>query len=358
MNERLADSRVDREIRAFLAWHSDDVAGAPPAAEMAARVGKRVRPGGLVRLGSYQRQLVLVGLLVALLVSLIAAAAFLVGSRPPLPTSVQNGWIAISTQPGYRQTFETDWARGGDIYLVREGIEPRVIVERGPDMKRNVCPQFSPDGTMLVYGELAGTAAALVVLVTGDGTVTEWRRYELPGASSLAPCPRWSRGGTHIAYLDGVRWDSGGNLVSAGTGVSVFDLNGGSVGPTSDDPSADDLRRSGTFDPLSSPDGLEPLRSPDGDLRATCSDDGVVIGSPDGSTERVVATRLCGYSLAAWSPDGSRVLMLSDGGRHATMSVASVTGPFMEEHIAPRIPVNGARSWPGRGDVSWQPVYP
>jgi hypothetical protein len=28
------------------------------------------------------------------------------------------------------------------------------------------------------------------------------------------------------------------------------------------------------------------------------------------------------------------------------------------EVLAPFVGVNGARSWPGQGDVSWQAVYP
>jgi hypothetical protein len=359
MTERMADTQLDREIRTFLAWQADDLAGAPSAREMAARVGEHAGARGVPVFGRSQQRLAQVLLVAALLALLIGTAAFVGGSRLTLSTSVQNGWIALSSQPGYRQTFGTDWAAGGDIYFVREGVAPRIIVERGPDMKRNVCPQFSPDGWRLVYGELSGDAAALVVLdVSDDGTVAESRRLVVPGASSVAPCPRWSRNGTHLAYLDGVHWDTDGNLDSTGTGVLVFDLNGTAADWTAADPSVDDLRRSGTFDPLEAADGFDPLRSPDGDLRATCGDDGIVVGPPDGSANRLVPTRLCGYSMAGWSPDGTKIVLLSDGGRHATMSIVTVMGPLKEEHIAPSIPVNGLRSWPGRGDVSWQPVYP
>lgn len=358
MTERMADAQLDREIGAFLAWESEDLAGAPSAGEMAVRVREHVRPGGrLPVFGSTQRRLGML-ILAALLAALLATAALVGGSRPQLPTSVHNGWIAFSSQPGYRQTFVSDWAVGGDIYLVREDIEPRVIVARGPDMKRNVCPQFSPDGSMLAYGELEGTAASLVVLeVRDDGAVSESRRFVVPGASSVAPCPRWNRSGTRLAYLDGVRWDNDGNLDSAGTGVVIVDLNGVAVGWTADDPTADDLRRSGTFDPLDAPDGSDPLRSPDGELRTTCRDNvGLVVGPADGSADRVV-TRDCGYSLAAWSPDGTRILVLSDSGKAVSMLVASVTGPAVEERVG-YVPINGARSFPGRGDTSWQPVYP
>jgi hypothetical protein len=280
---------------------------------------------------------------------------------------VTNGWIAFSTQPGYKQVSGTDWAAGGDIYLVREGTEPRIIVERGADNNHNVCPQFSPDGSRLAYGELAGEAPAIVVLdVSSDGRVEEWRRFPLPGPKSIAPCPRWSRGGTHLAYLDGVRWDADGSLESRGTAVRIVDVDGNFVDPTVDDPSAEELRQSGTFDPLGSPDGDLPLLSPDGKLRALATDGGLLVGPPDGSADRLVPARLWEYSLAGWSPDGAKVLLLSDGGRHATMAVISVMEPLdldyvgvvVPDYVAKVIPVNGARSWPGRGDVSWQSVHP
>ena len=50
MTSQMADEQLDRELRAFLAWQSDDLAGAPTAGEMALRVGSRVEPGmGMLR---------------------------------------------------------------------------------------------------------------------------------------------------------------------------------------------------------------------------------------------------------------------------------------------------------------------
>jgi hypothetical protein len=358
MTKRMAEAQLDREIVAFLAWQADDVAGAPSASAMATRVRERTHLRGAFTSDRYQPRLALALLVAALLALVIGAAAFVGGQSPPLPASVQNGWIAFSSQPGYRQAFATDWADGGDIYLVREGVAPRKVVDRGPTMNSNVCPRFSPDGSRLVYGELAGSAAALVVLeVTGAGAVAETERFELPGASSVAPCPRWSRNGTHLAYLDGIRWDQDGHLASPGTAVRVLDLEGVFVDPSAEDPSTDELRRSGTFDPLDSPDGIDPLQSPDGELRATCSERGdLVIGPVDGTADRSVALN-CGYSRAAWSPDGSKVLTLSDGGRTVSLGIVSVTGLLDTRYIA-NVPINGARQFPGRGDVSWQSVQP
>ena len=356
MTERMTDAQLDREIAAFLDWESGSLAGAPTAGEVAVRVREHVRPGVRVPVFGVRRPrlgLVLLGAILALL----ATAAIIGGSRPHLPISVRNGWIAFSSQPGYRQAFTTDRTAGGDIYLVREGVAPRVLVERGPDMKRNVCPRFSMDGSLLAYGELAGNAATLVVLaLNDDGAVTASRRFAVPGPSTVAPCPRWSRNGTHVAYLEGVRWDDEGQLVDPGTGVVVVGLDGAAAPWTAEDPSIDELRRSGTFDPLDAPDGPDPLLSPDGRLRATCRDGmGLVVGPADGSADRRVAD--CGYSIAAWSPDGARILLLSDSGLGVGLTVVPVAGPPPMTSIG-YVPINGARSFPGRGDASWQPVHP
>ena len=342
MREPMTDMQLEGELRAFLDWQAEDVAGAPSASEVAARVRQHARPGAFRR---DQEPLALALLVVALLALAIGAAVFVGGRGPQLQTMVQNGWIAYSTQPGFAQTSETDWAQGSDIYLVREGIDPRLIVERGPAMKRNVCPQFSPDGSKLLYGELAGAAAAIVVLRVGvDGTVDEWRRLAMPGATSDAPCPRWSSAGTRIAYLE-----------SASSSVRVIDLDGTPVAPTAEDPSLQDLS---LRDPRAT--DWDALLAPDGTLRAVCIENvGLVVGPPDGSDDRQVS-RSCGYSIAAWSPDGTKILVMSDGGRNASMAVVSVTeaGTLEHRYVAPSIPVNGARSFPGRGDISWQSANP
>ena len=363
MTERLTDAQLDREVHAFLDRASRDVTGAPSAEDMALRIASRVgSAGGSHRSWFAPRTALGWLLLLAVLASVAATATFVIGSRPPIPLPVGNGWIAMSTQPGYRQTFTTDWAAGSDIYLLGAGSTPRIIVERGPDMKRNVCPTFSPDGSMLAYGELSGNAASLVVLhVSATGTVAESRRLPLAGPSSTAPCPRWSRNGTHLAYLDGVQWDIEGGLANPGTGVAVVTLDGAAVAPTTDDPSIDDLQRTGTFDPFGSPDGPDPLLSPDGQRRATCLEDvGFVIGPSDGTGgDRLLMTDACAYSAAAWSPDGTQILLLSDGGRQINIGSLPVAGGIRAggDHIG-SVPVNGARAWPGRGDVSWQSVHP
>ena len=89
-----------------------------------------------------------------------------------------------------------------------------------------------------------------------------------------------------------------------------------------------------------------------GDRVTEANDKGVVI-RPNGSRREIAGPVALGYSMAAWSPDGSQFLAMSDGGRGFAMTAFSIDG------AAPQIivrfaQVNGLRSWPGRGDVSWQ----
>ena len=70
---------------------------------------------------------------------------------------------------------------------------------------------------------------------------------------------------------------------------------------------------------------------------------------------RVVAQG-CYYALGTWSPDGRRILYMQDvSGGDFTMFATSVDEPFDTVTIA-SVAVNHGRSWPGHGDVSWQPT--
>ena len=66
---------------------------------------------------------VLAGLLIAALAGLGLAGAGLL--RPHPLSVVSNGWIAFSTQPGFPEAMHECCGSGGDIYLVREGVEPK-----------------------------------------------------------------------------------------------------------------------------------------------------------------------------------------------------------------------------------------
>lgn len=297
--------------------------------------------------------LAVVAVVAALVLGL--GAVPLIRDRAPVASDwvPSNGWIAFSTQPGFSQVSETDLLGGGNIYLVRGGVEPMLIVSRGDPAATNVCPAFSPDGSMLAYGELADSIRTLVVLaVAADGSVTEVTRIEVPGLGA-APCPSWSSDGTRLAYLQ--RELVPDAFLPAGT-VVVRGLDGSTPEPGEGDP---------TFEVLTADLGEEgpaPLASPDGTLVTRSGFDvetyecHVIVSRPDGSESRTITSK-CVYSVAAWSPDGRYILTMEDVGSGFTMVGWSIKVPFESVILASNVPTNGARSWPGRGDVSWQPVY-
>jgi hypothetical protein len=279
-----------------------------------------MRMSGLAATGALPRrvtpQLVWI-LLAALLVAIVIAGVYVGAAMRnetlrsdllPPSSGVENGWIAFSTQPGFVQIESTDWSAGGDIYLVRQGVEPKMIVSRGAEMAANVCPAFSPDGSKLVYGTRAGSDRALVFLsVATDGSVIETARLGAPGEGD-APCPRWSTDGQRVLYVDrplGARFDFR-------TGVIVVrGLDGSTLVPAPGDPGRQDLL-----------------------------DDG-------GGA----------WPIVGGSPDGRYLLSMEDVYRAFTMTARAIRPPPETIVLASRIPVNGARSWPRQGDVSWQPVY-
>jgi hypothetical protein len=261
------------------------------------------------------------------------------GPLPPLPPSrVSNGWIAYSTDgqnPG-----STDITTGSDIYLVREGGEPRLIAGRQGGTTRNVCPAFSPDGSRLAYG-VASTQgrAVLVIGVDANGVADDPVRIAVPG-SGPGVCVRWSSDGRRLAYLDG------GPVVVRG-------LDSSSPAIAAGDPGVKDLERGR--------DPSDPLISPSGDWVVRLSDDGnhcqIVVARPDGTAAHVITLTFCPYAIAAWSPDGRQVLVLEDVGEATTLRAIGVDSTLTVPLVF-AVGTNGARSSPGRGDVSWQPVFP
>jgi Tol biopolymer transport system component len=264
-----------------------------------------------------------------------------------IPTA--NGWIAFSTQPGLVQVGDTDYDVGGDIYLVRQGEEPTLIVSRGDANTTNVCPMFSPDGSKLVYGTGTDSSRDLVFLaVATDGTVDEMMRMEVPRRVA-APCPAWwSSDGMRFGFIQ----RSSKSYAEPDGAMLVFrGLDGSTPEVVAGDPTIDELKG----DRLN---GLEgPLLSPDGQLIVVRGTDGqLTVSNADGSDRRVIAGS--GYSVPAWSPDGRKVLTMTDVGGGFGMVAHSIDEPFASVVLVSSLPVNGERSWPGRGDVSWQPIYP
>ena len=262
------------------------------------------------------------------------------------------GWIAYATAPAEGQRArccggpDMPYLSGSDIYLARAGSEPRLVAGRGDGTIWNVCPAFSPDGRFLAFGTKSPKRRAIrIVGVDRDGTVVRapmygdyvvGRRRNVATPLALqgrgdASCPRWSAHGSRLAYLDGGR-------------VVVRGLNGSFLRRRAGDPARGDFRRN-----------HHEVVSPEGD-RIARLDGGVVVSRLDGSEAHDLGVEFFGsYAVAAWSPDGQKLLVMRDiSGFHFTMLAVPVDAPSEAVPVAVAVRVNHPRSWPGNGDVSWQ----
>jgi Tol biopolymer transport system component len=148
-----------------------------------------------------------------------------------------------------------------------------------------------------------------------------------------ARCPRWSSDSSRLAYLDDGR-------------IVVRGLDGSTRQRAKGDPARHDFKR-------------KPDTSPEGDLIASPGNDAIVVSRADGSDQRLVPDDLAGtpsYAIAGWSPDGRKLLLMTDVGGVFNMRAVSVEPPFASETVVAFARVNDERSWPGYGDVSWQPI--
>jgi len=247
-------------------------------------------------------------------------------------------WIAYSTAPAHGALRGS----GSDVFVTRVGGRP-VLVAGGRERKiQNKCPVFSPDGRMLAFARMAGVRSTIVVTPIkearraesdGSGSVldaTQWRILKVPGGR--IHCPRWSSNSSRLAYLDG------GSVIVRG-------LDGARRHRAAGDPTIRDFGRSKRV-----------LVSPTGDLVASVSGAGIVVSWPDGSHRRVIDDTPPSYAIAGWSPGGLKLLVMRDVGGGFMMRAVSVEAPFASTTVLAYVRVNNERSWPGYGDVSWQPI--
>ncbi len=250
--------------------------------------------------------------------------------------AVRNGeWIGYATAaPGDQQRYYG--GSGSDVFITRPGGQPKLVAGRGSRSKIwNVCPAFSPNGTLLAFGRRAPHALTIgVVGVASDGSIGAPRiTLAVPDINHRAPCPKWSTDSSRLAYLD-----SRHKLIVRG-------LDGLRRPRRAGDPRPRDFNRSDS-----------PAVGPDGRLVARLEDCGIVASRPDGSERRVIPDQPCSYAISGWSPDGRKLLVMRDVNGGFGMRAVSVNAPFTATTVVAYVRVNNARSWPRYGDVSWQPI--
>jgi probable HAF family extracellular repeat protein len=268
----------------------------------------------------------------------VAASVIPVGARTMGGSQPRNGdWIAYSTTPGDRVSRRG--LGGSDVFIVRQGRAPMLVASREngrtpESLSRNVCPAFSPDGTMLAFGTWSPAGLSVsVVRMTRAGRRAHLKVRE----GRRPPCPKWSADSSRLAYL------------RAGK-VIVRGLDGSVRPPGVGDPvRADFIGRH-----------AESLTSPSGDLVARRVDSpcGWVVERPDGTHRRVLPC-IGLYAVAAWSPDGRKLLVMQDASGlpypNFSMFAVSVEPPFETVPVVENVRVPNAHTWPSRFDVSWQP---
>jgi Tol biopolymer transport system component len=177
----------------------------------------------------------------------------------------------------------------------------------------------------------------MTIAVTPDG-VDESTRRMIPVAyqGTQALCPRWSADGKRIAYMD--------------NGPIVRTLDGATLAWTDADPGiADFAPDTGFGDQIASPSADRFAR-----MRKTCEVEVWTAGGP----ARTLDVGFCPYSIAAWSPDGKRLILMESVPRQGfTIHAVTIDDPSGDQVIASTVPTNSPGSLPGRGDVAWQPVF-
>lgn len=235
------------------------------------------------------------------------------GRRPATaPTVPTNGWIVYSGGV---------YGTGGDIYITREGVDPRRIVGSDGDRTAQYCPEFSPDGSMLAYSEAtppfaAGADLAIVVtaIAPSGAPVGQEQRIEIPPLEEPHLCAEWAPDSRRLAY--------------SASGVWVASLEGGPARRISDE--------SQGF--AWSPDGSAiALSRGDGGVQVVSADDGELLSFAGGSP---------GGSLT-WSPDGDQIAMGRGGewGRNPGIVVIDARDGAVHALETGDPPIGGSPAW-------------
>jgi Tol biopolymer transport system component len=151
-------------------------------------------------------RMVRLALLAALIVGVVLGIAWLRSldtsrtpvTQPPNDQGFANGWVAYSAQSIGDSTNPE--SPNLDIFVVRDGEVPRRIAGWDGDGLDQMCPRFSPDGTMLAYTEYQeGLNPWDVVVVPFDGGTAGPELLRVEATSD--ECMTWSPDSSRLAFV-------------------------------------------------------------------------------------------------------------------------------------------------------------
>jgi Tol biopolymer transport system component len=270
------------------------------------------------------------GLAIAVVALLASVGAVAVGSllqeSRPLPVGpAANGWIVFvgQAEAGPNLDLPNASRTSSDLYFVREGEKPRLVIGALDDQLVQGCAAFSPDGTRLAYlefdrravaatpppagpgatatspagpgsGAVASNPWKLVVSdVRDDGTLAE-PSAQLALDPAPSTCAEWSPDGQRVAYV-AAHEDTPDQLW-------VVALDGSSVplGPPMNfvTQESNDATTNGAF-----------AWSPDGSTVAALGDQALLLLSADGSGATTLPAD--GDQIVEWSPDGTTLALVA-----------------------------------------------
>jgi Tol biopolymer transport system component len=275
----------------------------------------------------------------AVIVAAASATIVAVGGRdgtpqpappvPPSPPPATTGWVAL----------DHAYAGGGDIYLARPGEDARRLEVAGSDTSSDACPAWSPDGTRLMFGRVAGPLDStpvepqLVIVPVGqNGVVGTPRTIQLDGFDARSgfdvhPCAIWAPDGRWVALAGNgqvLLVDTRTDAVRRLPGLRPSDLDWR--------PGTDELAIAGDL----GADRGDPTRStpvsvysvPTGELHRLGSVEAThITWSPDGMTLAYTGDETGAQSLRLVNHDGSRPRVLVPHPGEANHGIGPVWSP-------------------------------